>query len=115
MYAENVPALAAPYLHGADPRDPRASPLYADLSRLPPLLLQVSGSEVLLDDSVRVHEKACAAGTASVLRVYEGMPHVWQAMVGIIPEARAALREIAEFVEQQWAARAEAAAAHVEA
>ena len=109
MYAENVAALAKFYVAGADRAHPLASPVYADLSRLPPLLLQVSGSEVLRDDSVRIHEKALAAGTPSVLRIYEGMPHVWQIFVGLVPEARAALAEIAAFVGPHWETRASSA------
>lgn len=102
MFAENVAALAAVYMAGADPAHPHASPVYADLSGLPPLLLQVSGSEVLRDDSVRIHEKARAAGTRSTLRIYDGMPHVWQIFLGLVPEARVAVGEIAAFVEQHW-------------
>src|SRR3712207_5574710 len=55
--------MAGQYLHGADPRTPLASPLYADLSGLPPLLIVVGGDEALLDDSVRL---ARAAGMAGV-------------------------------------------------
>ena len=56
FHTENIAEFAAAYLDGASPRDPRASPLYADLSGLPPVLLHVSSTELLLDDAQRMHD-----------------------------------------------------------
>jgi acetyl esterase/lipase len=72
--------------------------LYANLAGLPPLLIHVSDSEVLLDDSRRLAEKARAAGVPVTLRVWPGLPHVWQGFVPFIPEAAASLREISAFL-----------------
>ena len=59
--------MAGQCLDGADPRTPLASPLYADLSRLPPLLMVVGGDEGLLDDSVRFQRAAGIAGVDVML------------------------------------------------
>lgn len=89
---------AAPYLGGTDPRDPFASPLYADLAGLPPMLIHVGAREVLRDDSVRLHEKAVAAGVESLLRVWPVVPHVWPIFQAILPEGRRTLDESAAFM-----------------
>ena len=87
---------AAWYAGDADPADPFVSPLFADLAGLPPMLIQAGGHETLLDDAVRLHERAQAAGVASVLSVAPEMWHVFQ--VADCPEARAAVEEAAAFV-----------------
>ncbi|HEY4173238.1 MAG TPA: alpha/beta hydrolase [Rhodopila sp.] len=99
FYGAWVAAVAVHYLGGTTPAtDPLASPFYADLTGLPPLLIQVSGSEVLLDDSRRVAENARRVGMTVTERIWPGLPHVWQFFAVILPEARAALREMAAFV-----------------
>jgi len=90
---------AAMYLAGANPRDPRASPLYADLSALPPILLFVSRHEVLRDDTLRLAERATAAGVKVQLVVRDRLPHVWPIFVSL-PEAREAFRTVAAFARQ---------------
>ena len=95
---ENIPAFAAAYLGGTSAHDPRASPVYADLHGLPPMLLQVGSTELLLDDSRRVHDRVAAAGGSSRLRVYDDVHHVWQMLTPFVPEARAALAEAADFI-----------------
>lgn len=97
--ADALSAIAAHY-HAAMPADsPGISPLFADLTGLPPLLIQVGDAEVLLDDATRFHERARAAGVASTLHVFDEAFHVFQAIPGL-PEAAAALDEVAEFFEQ---------------
>ncbi len=86
------------YLAGHDPLDPLASPLFGDLAGLPPLLVHVGDSETLLDDSVRLHERAQAAGVDCTLEVFPEMIHVFHAFVGLFPEADAAVAELAAFV-----------------
>ena len=102
MCAQNLPALAALYLAGQPARTPLASPIYADLSGFPHILLQASGSELLLDDARRMHQHAQAAGVPSRLSIYAGQPHGWHILYGILPEANAECREAAEFVQQCW-------------
>jgi acetyl esterase/lipase len=88
------------YLQGADPRDPRASPSFADLSRLPPLLLQVGSYEVLLSDVQHFAEKARQAGVAVTLEVWPGMQHEWQFTARLMPEGRRAISHIGDFIGQ---------------
>jgi epsilon-lactone hydrolase len=86
------------YLAGADPRSPTAAPIYADLSGLPPLLIQVGDAEVLLDDAVTLAERAREAGVDVTLDKQDGMIHVWPLFAGIAPESDAALARIVEFI-----------------
>lgn len=97
---ENNDDFASAYLGDASPRDPYASPVYADLSGLPPILLQVGSTELLLDDARRVHHKIQAAHGTSRLEIYEDVAHCWQMLDGFVPEARAALRQAAAFIRE---------------
>jgi len=86
------------YLGDTDPRNPLASPLYADLAGLPPLLIHVGADEVLLDDSTRLAERARAAGVSVELKIWPVVPHAWQLVPHLVPEARQSLRESAAFL-----------------
>ncbi len=81
-----------------DRKAPLASPLFADLSGLPPLLLQVGTAEVLLDDSTRLAERAEAAGVDVTLKVWQDMFHVWHAFAELLPEGMEATQELADYV-----------------
>lgn len=87
------------YLNGDEATNPLASPLYADLAGLPPLLIQVGSEEILLDDATRLAEKAQAAGVAATLEVWPEMLHVWPALSMIIPEGKQAIARIGAFVK----------------
>jgi epsilon-lactone hydrolase len=93
--------MAGQYLHGADPRTPLASPLYADLSGLPPLLIVVGGDEALLDDSVRLARSAGMAGVDLTLYIGAGMQHIFPIYCGAIPEADAAVAMIGEWIRSR--------------
>ncbi len=95
--------MAALYLAGQDPRTPLAAPLYANLSGLPPLLIQVGTAETLLDDSTRLAERARKAGVNVTLEPWEDMIHVFQAFAPILPEGREAIERIGAFVRQRTA------------
>lgn len=86
------------YLGATPATNPIASPVHADLAGLPPLLIQASDCEVLLDDSRRIAENATRAGVRATLRVWHDVPHGWQIFAPILPEGRAALREAAGFI-----------------
>jgi acetyl esterase/lipase len=88
------------YLDEIAPTHPLASPLYADLRGLPPLLLQVGDAEVLLDDSVRFAERAQSAGVDVKLEIFPLLFHVFQAFAGTLPEGRAAIAAVASFLSQ---------------
>lgn len=99
---ETLAPMAEAYLHGADPETPLASPVFADLTGLPPLLIQVGGREVLLDDATRLAERARAAGVDVTLERWDEMIHVWQAFAPIITEADEAVAKIGTFVRAHW-------------
>ncbi len=94
----SIREAAAVYLNGADARDPRASPLYANLAGLPPMAIYASLHELLRDDGSRLAERARAAGVAVHLVVRPRMPHVWPVFVRLIPEAREAVADVARWV-----------------
>lgn len=89
---------ATAYLAGRDPQDPLASPLFADLRGLPPMLIQVADTELLYDDARRLAERVEACGGSAELQVWKGLWHVWQVLAGKVPEADAALRQVATFI-----------------
>jgi len=91
---------AGHYLAGADASDPSASPLYADLAGLPPLLIQAGGAETLRDQVVAFAERARDASVETQLHVYDDMVHVWHLLLGFLPEARRAIDEIASFARK---------------
>ncbi len=91
---------AALYLGDNAPTDAIASPLYADLSGLPPMQVQMSDSEILRDDSVRLIEKARQDHAQIEAHLWHNLPHVWQLFPSLMPEARASLREAAEFFQR---------------
>ncbi len=103
FYADALKSFAPIYLGQASAMEALASPLYADLKGLPPLLIFVSKSEVLLDDALRITAKARAAGVSVDLQAWDDLPHVWPVAVGLLPEARAALQLIVQFVQRQLA------------
>lgn len=91
--------MAGHYLQGLDPATPRASPLYADLRGLPPLLIQVGGAEVLLDDARRVAERVEAAGGAVTFEIWDEMFHLWHLFAKRLPEGRDAIERIGGFLQ----------------
>lgn len=100
---DDIPTYVADYLAGADPRNPYASPLYGNLTGLPPVLIQVSSNEVLRDDAVRVADRLRDAGCEVDLQVWPQMPHVWQMFVPVLPEARRAIAAIGTFLQARVA------------
>jgi len=84
-----------------DPQNPLASPLYSDLTGLPPLLIMVGTAEVLLDDSTRLAEKAKEAGVEVELQVAEGMFHVWSFFASVIPEGQQAVEAMGAFIRKR--------------
>ncbi|HUR00636.1 MAG TPA: alpha/beta hydrolase [Gemmatimonadaceae bacterium] len=98
FWPENGTQFSSAYLGGGNPKDPFASPLHADLRGLPPVLFQVSTTELLLDDSRRASHYITEAGGKSTLQVYNGVMHCWQMLDGLIPEAGKALGEASQFI-----------------
>jgi len=93
-------AMAGAYLDGHPADDPLASPLFADLTGLPPLVVHVGDAEMLLDDAVRLSDHAVTAGVDLTLRVWDDMIHVFQAFPPeLLPESDASIAAIAEFLD----------------
>jgi len=92
--------LAGQYLGGADAKHPLASPLYADFTGLPPLLMQVGGAEMLLSDTTRAAERARSAGVDVVDEVWDDMFHVWHLYAPMLPEGQQAIDRIGEFINR---------------
>jgi epsilon-lactone hydrolase len=89
--------FASDYLAGADPTTPLASPLFASLTGLPPLLVQVGTADLLLSDSERLASAAAKAGVDVTLEIGEGLPHVYPIMFGT-PEAAEATAQTGKFL-----------------
>lgn len=98
---------AATYLGGQDPRQPLASPIYADLSGLPPLLIQAGAAETLLADARNLASRAESAGVDVQFEEWDGMIHEWHLLAALLPEndplpeAEAAIEGIARFIRER--------------
>lgn len=92
---------ACMYLDREDPRHPLASPIYADLSGLPPMLIQAGTREILLDDARRLARRAEEDGVEVELDVWEDMFHVWQFFTPLVPESNAALERLGRFAREK--------------
>lgn len=94
-----VEIMANAYLNEEDPKNPFASPLYADLRGLPPLLIHAGSIEILLDDSISLAEQAKSAGVNVTLEVWEGMPHVFHNFGDDLPDSKKAIANISKFIQ----------------
>lgn len=99
VLAEALASTAAWYLGSTPATSPYASPFYADARGLPPTLLHVGSTEVLLDDSRRLAENMKSANVDVDLRIWPDMPHVFQGFAMFLPEARAAIAEAGRFLD----------------
>jgi monoterpene epsilon-lactone hydrolase len=100
LVASEVPRFAQMYAGNADRQNPYLSPLYGDPRGLPPTLIQAGGDEILRDDATRMAETMKGAGCDVALQIWPGMPHVFQLLVPVLPEANAAVEEIGKFVQR---------------
>jgi acetyl esterase/lipase len=103
LEVEQIQTCADAYLDGADPKTPTASPVFADLQGLPPLLVQVGTAETLLDESIEFTKRAKAAGVDASIDVAQDMIHVWHAFADLLPEGREALDDLATFLDAKLA------------
>jgi acetyl esterase/lipase len=95
---EGLRVRAPEYLGGVDASDPLISPIFADLSDLPSMLIQVGSHEILLDDAIRLAATAATSDVAVTLDVTPGVPHVFQGFAGLLDEAGTALDRAAAFI-----------------
>jgi monoterpene epsilon-lactone hydrolase len=102
MFSKDIlPVGSHLYLDQHDPRDPLASPYFADLKGLPPMVFHAGSDEILRDDSIRVAEHAKQAGIEVQLKTWPVVPHVWQMLHPIMPEARESLHLVNAFLRQR--------------
>jgi len=97
---DNIMFFARLYLGQTDPKNPYASPLYANLKDLPPLCIQVGTAEVLLDDAIRLATRAKEVGVEVQLDIWEDMIHVFQAFGVLAPESQEGIEKIGEFIKK---------------
>lgn len=98
MQAPYVALMAQAYLAGQDPKHPIASPLYADLAGLPPILLQVGAAEALRDDSEQLAARCEAAGVDVTLELWDEMFHAFQLWAAMLDEGQRAIEKLGAFV-----------------
>ena len=103
MSREALQARVADYTSGQDPALGLISPIFADLSGLPPLIIQAGTHEVLLDDAVRLTRQAATADVEVTLDITPGVPHVFQTFYPILDEAAAALDRAGQFLSAHLA------------
>jgi epsilon-lactone hydrolase len=93
-------SMAADYLGDSDPADPRCSAVFADLSGLPRLLIQVGDKEILYDDATRIHHRAPGAGVNLTFESWPHGIHVWPVYISAgIPESALAIEHLATFLK----------------
>jgi epsilon-lactone hydrolase len=100
---DGLRARVPDYVGGADASDPHISPIFGDLSGLPPLLIQVGSHEILLSDALRLAGRAALSDVPVTLEVTPGVPHVFQGFAGLLDEAGAALDRASEFLKTHLA------------
>jgi acetyl esterase/lipase len=100
---EGLRARAHDYLGDTDPTNPYASPVFAELTGLAPLFIQVGSNEILLDDAVRLAARAAEHDVHVELQVWPQVPHVFQAFAAMLDEGAAALDAAGAFIRARWA------------
>ena len=103
---EIIVNFAQAYLNGADPRSPFASPIYADLRGIAPLLIHVGASEVLLDDALKLARTAGAADVSVRLEIWPEMVHIWHVFHRMLGDGRKAVQVGAKFLREAMNGRA---------
>jgi monoterpene epsilon-lactone hydrolase len=92
---------ASRYVGQQDPKSPLISPVFADLSEFPPMLIQVGEHEILRSDSSRLAENARQVRVDVTLEVWDSMWHVWHAFAGLVPESQRAIERIGAFIHER--------------
>jgi acetyl esterase/lipase len=100
---EGLRRRAIDYVADRDPTADLVSPIFADLTGLPPLLIQAGSHEILLDDATRLASRAAAADVAVTLEVTPGVPHVFQGFAAMLDEGDAALTSAGQFLRAHLA------------
>jgi acetyl esterase/lipase len=110
MSREGLQPRVTDYISGQDAALGLISPIFADLSGLPPLIIQAGTHEVLLDDAIRLARQAATADVEVTLDITPGVPHVFQAYYPILDEAAAALDRAGQLLSARLASTERVAA-----
>jgi acetyl esterase/lipase len=110
MSREGLQPRVTDYTSGQDAALGLISPIFADLSGLPPLIIQAGTHEVLLDDAIRLARQAATADVEVTLDITPGVPHVFQAYYPILDEAAAALDRAGQLLSARLASTERVAA-----
>jgi acetyl esterase/lipase len=102
---EHMMAVAGNFCSEFDRKNPLVSPIFADASGLPSMLIHVGDDEILLSDSIRFAENIRNAGGKVELKIWPGMWHVFQFFVGQMPESNRAIKDIARFLRSELSAK----------
>lgn len=94
--------LASTFLAGALPTDPDASPVFADVRKLAPTLIQIGENEVMLSDAIRLASHLAENRVRTTLEVWPGMFHVWHLFAGLLPQADEALENAVKFLDNAF-------------
>lgn len=100
--ADRMIEAARLYAGNRDLRCPELSPVFGDLSNMPPTIIHCSSIEVVRDDSIIYTKNAKAAGSQVDLEIYDGLPHVWQFFNWYLPEGRDSLLKISKYFIKHW-------------
>jgi acetyl esterase/lipase len=92
--------MATWFLNGHDPKDPLVSPIYADFQGFPPLLIQAGTLETLMDDTLRLADRAKEGGVDVTVQITEDAPHCWHFFSSFLPEGVEAVGRVADYVNQ---------------
>ncbi len=98
----HISVIIGHYCPYEDLKNPLLSPVFANVAGLPPTLIQVGDDEILLSDATRFADKLKEEGVRVELEVFPEMWHVFQLFVGKMPESKAAIRKIGQFMRGLW-------------
>jgi epsilon-lactone hydrolase len=99
---EAIRMMALNYIGTSDASSPLISPIHADFKNFPPMLIHVGSDEMLLDDSRRVADSVRQAGVDITIKIYKEMWHFFHVFYRLMPEAKAAVREIGSFIQKNY-------------
>lgn len=97
-----IDRFGAWYMGDGDPTDPLASPVYADLTGLPPMFIQAGAVEILCDTARRLAARAEECGVEVTLEISDDLPHAWHHFVGAVPEAAPSIERVVAFFDRHW-------------
>jgi acetyl esterase/lipase len=100
--ASRLGKISEMYANGLDLKDPRISPLFSDTTGFPPVLFHVGNKEIILSDSINMHQAILSNGGVADIKIWNNAPHVFQLFAGFVPQSTESLQEISQFMLKNW-------------